>query len=337
MILIDAIYINNSGGKVLLDYLIKELEKSEIEVCYLLDYRIRDKHPMIKRTNQISFLKAGLLSRYKFYLKNKNKFSKVLCFGNLPPNIRIKATVFTYFHQLMYLKIPNEFTFVERLKFLIKIQVLKKFAPNTDLWLVQSSLIKRKLEHKFNIDSNRVLSMPFYPQFDRKLNENVKRELGTYIYVSNGTPHKNHERLIEVFCKFYDKHKKGKLILTINKNFPSLLKLIKDKIKQSYPIINIGFVDRDLLKKKYYESEFLIFPSLAESFGLGLIEAVECGCKVIGADLPYTFEVCEPSIVFDPLSNASLLEAFEKSISSELSDTTPRIKNNIIELLNILK
>ena len=54
--------------------------------------------------------------------------------------------------------------------------------------------------------------------------------------------------------------------------------------------------DRLTLQKEYLSSEFLMFPSLTESFGLGLIEAIECGCKVIGADLPYTYEVCEPHL-----------------------------------------
>jgi hypothetical protein len=44
MILIDALYINNSGGKVLLDYLIEELEKTDKEVFYLLDERIQKKN-----------------------------------------------------------------------------------------------------------------------------------------------------------------------------------------------------------------------------------------------------------------------------------------------------
>jgi glycosyltransferase involved in cell wall biosynthesis len=337
VILIDAIYINGGGGKILLDYLIDELEKKELLVYYLLDVRIKNNHPKIKSSNKIEYIQNSIIKRYFFYKKNKLIFSKILCFGNLPPNIRVQATVFTYFHQTFYLKIPNEFSLFERLKYLLKIQVLKKFIRNTDFWLVQSSLIKRELEEKFYLKSDSVLSIPFYPKINSKLIEITTREFLSYIYVSDGTPHKNHERLIKIFCEFYDKYKKGKLVLTINQNFPLLLELIEFKIKQSYPIINIGFVDRNTLHKKYIESEFLIFPSLTESFGLGLIEAMECGCKVIGADLAYTYEVCEPSIVFDPLSDSSMFAAFEKSMSSDLSDTKTKINNNIAELLNFLK
>ena len=35
MILIDALYVNVSGGKILLDLLIEELEKKDLEIFYL--------------------------------------------------------------------------------------------------------------------------------------------------------------------------------------------------------------------------------------------------------------------------------------------------------------
>ena len=36
MVLVDAIYVNNSGGLVLLKYLIEELEASELDIFYIL-------------------------------------------------------------------------------------------------------------------------------------------------------------------------------------------------------------------------------------------------------------------------------------------------------------
>jgi glycosyltransferase involved in cell wall biosynthesis len=115
------------------------------------------------------------------------------------------------------------------------------------------------------------------------------------------------------------------------------LELIELKKNMGYPITNIGFVGRTELQKAYLSSEFLIFPSLAESFGLGLIEAIECGCKVIGADLPYTYEVCEPSIIFNPTDDESFFEAFESSMKEDIKISIPKIGNNINELINILR
>ena len=47
-ILIDAIYINDSGGKILLDYLLQELEKIGKKCIYLLDKRVEDKMAFLK-------------------------------------------------------------------------------------------------------------------------------------------------------------------------------------------------------------------------------------------------------------------------------------------------
>lgn len=335
MILIDAVYINNGGGKILLDYLISSLEESESDVFYLLDERVRNNHPRINN-EKVFFIKANFLKRQKFYLENKSRFTRVLCFGNLPPNIGLNAVVYTYFHQLIYLNIPKEFFLKDQIKFRLKILILKLIAKNTNYWLVQSGLIKEKLHEKFLFKPENIKVLPFYPQFG-SIDEEVIRQSHTYIYVSNANPHKNHARLLEVFCNFYDKHKKGKLILTVNNDFPEVLELIGQKQRKGYPIKNIGFVGRRALQKEYLSSEYLIFPSLAESFGLGLIEAIECGCKVIGADLPYTYEVCEPSIVFNPMDDESFLEAFEKSLNDNVKISIPKIQNNINELINILQ
>ena len=336
MILLDALYINNGGGKILLDYLILKLNNSNIDVYFLLDDRIIGKHPEVK-PDKVEYLKGSFVKRHSFYSKNKHRFSKVLCFGNLPPNIRLNAEVFTYFHQPMYLDIPKEFSFVDRLKFRFKIIILKHIAKNTDYWLVQSDFINKKIQSKLGFQSNSIKVLPFYPEFS-SLELSIIREKNTYLYVSNATPHKNHQRLIDVFCQFYNKYQFGKLILTVNKDYPEVLELIESKIKKGYPIENIGFVDRLTLQKKYLSSEFLIFPSLTESFGLGLIEAIECGCKVIGADLPYMYEVCEPSLIFNPLDENSIFNGLENALNSEtIKPSLARIQNNINQIISLLK
>lgn len=336
MILVDALYINDGGGKILLDYLIVHLNKSKLDVFFLLDARITRKHPEIAACN-VQYLKGSFIKRQLFYRKNKQRFTKVFCFGNLPPNIRLDATVLTYFHNLIYLNIPKDLSLKQRLKIKLKIWTLNRISKNTDYWLVQSDLIKDKLQKKLHLKSESIKVMPFYQQFE-EFNSTIIREKNTYLYVSNATPHKNHKILIHAFCKFYDKNKKGKLVLTVNEDYPVVLDLIKDKIDQGYPIKNIGFVDRLTLQKEYLASEFLIFPSLTESFGLGLIEAIECGCKVIGADLPYTYEVCEPSLTFNPSEENSIFNVFENTLNIEIiKPSLARIQNNINQITSLLK
>lgn len=158
----------------------------------------------------------------------------------------------------------------------------------------------------------------------------------SYIYVSDVSPHKNHLNLIISFCKFYDKHSIGQLTLTVNEHYTEMFNLIQLKRKQGYPIINLGFVDRSTLSKIYQGNQFLIYPSSAESFGLGIVEAIENGCDVIGSNLEYMFQVCVPSITFDPNSIDEITNAFEKSLENTFPKTVQKVYNQIEQLIHLL-
>jgi glycosyltransferase involved in cell wall biosynthesis len=334
MILVDSVFINNGGGKVLLDYLVHVFENRNLEVYYLFDKRCKGFYLNIPEERKC-FIGASLFARIKFYKANQYKFSKILCFGNIPPLFSINAKVFTYFHQPLYLNISEEYSFFEKIKFKLKVLVIKFSLKNSDYWFVQSNLLKSNLVKKFGMPDEEVFVLPFFPQYSEVIAE--KREIKSYLYVSNASPHKNHYRLISAFCSFYDKHKYGKLILTVSEKYKSIYKFIVEKQNLGFPIINIGFVSREELRKQYLASEFLIFPSLAESFGLGLIEGIQCGCKVIGADLPYTYEVCSPTLVFDPMDEESLFLAFENSGKGNLKDSSPEIYDRINDLLTFFE
>lgn len=334
-LLIDAMYINNSGGKILLDYLLQELEKSDKKVFYMLDKRVENTVQYLQgSTNEVVFLEGSLLKRQQFYLKYKDRFSSVLCFGDLPPNIRLKAKVFTYFHQQLYIKVPKDTPLVHKFMFFLKRTVLRMLFKNTDYWILQTDVIRKNFQNKYRCKNESLLILPYYPEIKKV--ENVKREKNTFVFISNAPPHKNHQRLINAFCSFYDQNKVGKLTVTVNDDFPELCAEIANKVAKGYPIENIGFVERDSLGKVYQSSEFLIFPSLAESFGLGLVEAIENGCKIIGADLPYMYAVCKPSLSFDPLNEKSIENAFTLAVNSETEKSESLVQNNIKELLEIL-
>lgn len=204
--------------------------------------------------------------------------------------------------------------------------------------MVQTSRVKKEfLDSLPKIKKEQILIMPFYPELKLVDSAFVERQKNTFVYVSSGSPYKNNIRLIEAFIIFYQKYKVGKLYLTIGNEFHILQALIKEYQQKGFPIVNCGFMERKALAKLYRENEFLIFPSLSESFGLGLIEAMENGCKIIGANLDYTFAVCDPSLVFEPESIDSIENAFKIAVLNELKPTKQLVRNEIDELIEILK
>jgi glycosyltransferase involved in cell wall biosynthesis len=334
MILIDAIFINESGGKVLLDYLVENLENTKMEVHYLFDDRIQNNHPEIL-TNQVTYLKASLYRRFKFYKKNESRFSKILCFGNLPPNIKIKAEVFTYFHQSLFIEQQKSISHLNKFKLQLKSSILNLLKNNTDVWLVQSECIKKGLVKKYNLNPSTVKILPFYPSI--RILKNIVRKKHSFTYVSNGAPHKNHDKLIKAFCIFYDNFSVGELRVTISDDFVVLIKKLDALQKRGYPIVNYGFIKRNNLAEVYASSEFIIFPSFVESFGLGIIEGLVNGCKVVGSELPYLYAVCNPSITFDPYSVEEIVKAFEKALLTDIKESKLKTDNEIENLINLLK
>lgn len=333
MILVDGVPVNNGGGLILLKDLINKINTEE-EVFFLLDKRCAHEFPFL--TGNVKFISNSLFERFKFYYSNKNKFSKVLCFGNVPPPIRLKATVYVYFHQALFLIIPDNFNFFKKIVYFLKKSVIYYFRNNTDYWLVQSSSMKKSLSHIYlNNKLDKIIEVPFYPELNFS-EISIHRQLGGLLYVSNSAPHKNHYKLIDAFCLSYDLIKKGYLTLTVPLNDSELCNYIQKKIDLGYPIFNLGFIQRSNLAEVYLSHQYLIYPSLSESFGLGLAEAIDGGCKVISSDLPYTYEVCKPSLVFDPNCIESIKLSIQRALNEELPSSQKLINNDISKLINFL-
>jgi len=129
MLLIDSLYINNSGGLGLLNYLIDEIEKADIAAVYLIDIRNPSEYKGIISNRKI-LLQPSMSNRRKFYKTLDSKFTKVLCFGNIPPPINLDSKIwsFTYVHQYFYLDSSAlNSGLIEGLKFKLKQKIFKHF------------------------------------------------------------------------------------------------------------------------------------------------------------------------------------------------------------------
>ena len=335
MILIDSVYVNEGGGLVLLKYLVTTLEKLDLDVYYLFDERVHNVFSNIN-ANRCQFIKNSNFLRSKFYKNlDQNFISKVFCFGNAPPVYNLNVPVYVYFHNPTLIETHSDMNFSTKLKCFFKQIFVNYYKKNVDIWFVQSTYMQKKLASKYFLNnSEKIKVLPFYPQLS--FSNQVDRLKNSFLYVSTTYPHKNHVRLIDAFCAAYDNVKKGKLTLTVPFSDKAICELICKKVSEGYPINNLGFIKRDDLSMIYKSSEYLIFPSLAETFGLGLAEAIDGGCKVIGADLLYTYEVCQPSLTFDPFSIISIQKAIEYSILNELKSSKKIIDNDINKLIEYL-
>jgi hypothetical protein len=75
----------------------------------------------------------------------------------------------------------------------------------------------------------------------------------------------------------------------------------------------LGQIEPAEVMRQYAACDALLFPSLDESYGLPLVEAMHLGLPIVAADRPYAHVLCgEGAIYFDPTSDASLAAAIDE-------------------------
>ena len=334
MILIDAIYIHELGGKLLLQYFIEEVEKKFLKNFYfLLDERVKLKF----LPSNFEFLEASEINRKFFYLRNRKNFEKIFCFSNVPPPYDTKVETFVYFHNHLLLETKNtKINLITKLNFLLKRIYIKYVNIKEYNWIVQTEYLKSRVKKTFKIDSKKIFVLPFYYDDFKKIG--VKKKANSFIYVSGFLPHKNHFNLIKAFInvsKIFNHE--ITLNLTLNeKDFNFLTTSIKT-LPFNLKIENLGVLDIEQINIAYEKNQNLIFPSLNESFGLPLIEASIKGLNVICSNLDYVNEVIKPSLTFNPLDVDDISNSILKTLTLDNIDKTELIsKNKIHEIIKLL-
>lgn len=328
MLLIDALYINNSGGLRLLEYLMESLNVRGEDYYLLADARCRGK---FDECRCVRYLKATLLGRNRFYSTEGFRFSMVLCFGNIPAPVKLDVPVYTYFHNINLLTCAE----TEKLKSWLKREVFRHYKKNTYMWLVQTSNTANELVKHLREEPDRVKLMPFFELPPALKNLTEEPHGNDYVYISAYYPAKGHQKLIDAWSMLHRQGIDVTLHLTVGHD-SKFCDVIKKAQAEGVRIVNHGLIGFDQVIALYRRSKAIVYPSHNESLGLGLVEAITAGCDVIGADMPYTYAVCRPSKVFDPYSAESIADAviaYEKggAVRSELV-----IRNMMAELIDLL-
>jgi glycosyltransferase involved in cell wall biosynthesis len=72
-------------------------------------------------------------------------------------------------------------------------------------------------------------------------------------------------------------------------------------------VVGLGYLRGAELREAYELATVLVMPSLVETVGLPMLEAMSAGTPVVAADRPYAHDVCEDAAVFfDPLDVGDL-------------------------------
>lgn len=334
MILVDALFINKGGGAVLLQYLIEKIMAlpQRDEFFFLLDPRF-DK-PAIPGENY-AVIKNSMSDRIKFYKKNKDRFNKVFCFANIPPPVKISGPVYTYFHNQKLLEAPKRKFERQYWSLYAKYLVIKLYNRNTDYYVVQTQHMVDELTGTGLKKAANCLTIPFYDdsKYVRSHKPFGERPHDEFVFISNPSPQKNYPVLLDAWEYLLQKGLTPLLHVTIDDTAPQLEARVKSLNARGARIINHVYLDP---AKLYFNCRYLIFPSIMESFGLPLIEAVDSGMKVLASELPYVHDVIVPSLTFNPADKQSIADAVIKALSEEIPFPRMVTANEVDKLVDLL-
>lgn len=149
------------------------------------------------------------------------------------------------------------------------------------------------------------------------------------IYVSHPGRNKNHLALIRAMSIILKTFPSASMLLTLDKQRMSdpLYQSVVDKLLHEAEALGVnerlvwlGILNPDEVDYALRSSDLMVFPSLAESFGLGLVEAMAAGCPVAAADLPYAHDVCGGAAVyFLPRNPENIAEVVVRTCSDPTS------------------
>ena len=155
-----------------------------------------------------------------------------------------------------------------------------------------------------------------------------------FLYVSDGTAHKNHDRLVDAWVLLAKEGLFPSLALTLPPRDGALIARMEAlKEEHSLNIVNLGYLSHNELLKCYHRAGALLFASYAESFGIPLLEAKAIDLPIVAAELDFVRDMCEPVQSFDPFSERSIARAAKRHLKMPADMVVPIAPSRFVDEL----
>ena len=334
--LIEASTIVKAGGSTRhLQNFIVNLDRTTSDNTYFLAIRrnIEDlKLPSnLKKIKVIRIDKSSLYKRMKYLFYDYKKIIKkyeidiIVSLVNIGfvrppiPQINFQQNSLMYYkHHLKDLKLKEKIMICIKRKLLIG--AMKNSVYVVTPTLAMQDMIKCFIKNQINFI---VLSHALNYQelknpgeLPEEIMKKFKNNFIKVLYISHFMPHKNHLLLIDAINLLKQRDWKIKLYMTIDEKdwlggYDILIGKIK-KLDLKETIELLPRVPASEVSNLYLMSDIFVFPSLCESFGFPMMEAMACELPLVVADTPVNREICDDAALYhDPNSSANLADKIE--------------------------
>lgn len=309
--------------------LIRHLEKLEPSNQYVIFAKDDEDAACLSssRNLKIKLVKGRFFVDFEqFYLPVAARHEKVdllHCTGNTAPYFSPVPVVQTLHDVIFMDPIPENDTYYQRFGNHYRRKVVPLVTPRSDAVITVSEYEKKRIQSRLHLDPDNIHVVYngindkrfFYPQPPAaKKSVRVKYRLpDEYIlFLGNTSVRKNAAGVIEAYTRYADKSRNPIPLLT-----PGLpQQFIEDKLRAlRYPFrkdqfLTPGYIDDADLPLIYGLSKIFLFPSLAEGFGMPIIEAMASGAPVITSTTSSMPEIAgDAALLTDPTDTEALSDA----------------------------
>lgn len=321
-VVLHAPNIHTGGGFMLLQALVAALP-SDAKFSALLDVRVQGRM-VLPDGAKVTWVNPTVVSRLRaeFHLRATAKvIDVILCFHGLPPLLPNRAKVIVFLQNRLYLarKLPLGFGLKTRVRLTFERFMSWVFRHRVDEYIVQTPSMQRAVFQWHGApDSVQpvVRVLPFVDTLHTLPDGNPSAADWDFVYVADGEAHKNHRTLLAAWQLLARDGLHPSLALTLSPRDVTLKREIAALTDVSaLRIKDLGQMPHEQVLSLYAGARAMIFPSISESFGLPLVEAMHAGLPILASELDYVRDVCSPVQTFDPTSPVSIARAVKRFLA----------------------
>jgi glycosyltransferase involved in cell wall biosynthesis len=144
------------------------------------------------------------------------------------------------------------------------------------------------------------------------------------LYATHAASHKGIEQLLDAARLLRDRGGAFTLWLTVDRaDWPEGVARYEAFIRRhglEDAVVSLGRIPHRAIHALYAGAQIFVFPSLCESFGFPMVEAMGSGLPVIAADTPVNREICgQAAEYYPPLDTAALANRIARLAADEAS------------------
>ncbi|MEA3503948.1 MAG: glycosyltransferase family 1 protein [Bacteroidota bacterium] len=326
--------------------LIKNLQIIDHENEYVIFIKPGDDPECLKETKNFKIveLEGGSYPFWEQKALPKAAFEQgcdlLHCTSNTAP-INSKVPIITTLHDIIYLESISIFkkggSWYQKIGNMYRRYIVPKVVKSSKKIITVSKFERDRIKNffKFTPDDNRVVavyngvSTHFKTVTDKNILNDVKNRYNLpehyFFFLGNTDPKKNTKGVLEAYSAYRKETKNPSELVMLDfdqKDLESLLSQIGDKELINH-IHLTGYVINTDLPAIYTMCEIFLYPSLRESFGIPMLEAMGCGTPVITSNTSSMPEVSGGAAkIVDPYKPIEIKDAIIEILNnSELANT----------------